>query len=221
MHPPEHVGEHDRVLAGIAGSDRAGDDELRRVDPVTGEDVVQHPRVGALGREGDRGARALGLRPDGGAPVDEQQGAAPQGTHTGQHLPYGRHRPDDRERQRALDVGRGRLQDRLHEVPVGNRAVLQDLDRAEIRRRRVQGGGESGRVVHVGGETARVHPRTAEIGGEGVDVLLRTGEEGDVEALAPEPAGHGAAQPRARSDDGDGGHVGVLCSGSGFSGGRA
>ena len=57
MQIPEHLGEHDRVLPRMTLLDCTGNDELRNVDAVGGEFVMQHLGVClAFIRNGSRGA---------------------------------------------------------------------------------------------------------------------------------------------------------------------
>lgn len=157
------------------------------------------------------------MRDRGGAAVDEEDGAAAEGAHVGQHLVHGGDGAVDGELDRAHEVGGSGLQDRPHEVLVRDRAVLQDLDRAQGRGRGIQGCREGTRIAYVGGESSRRHALADQAGGEGVGPALVAGDERCLEALTAEPPCGGRSEAGACSDDGHGGHdflLGVRRSGT-------
>jgi hypothetical protein len=73
-------------------------------------------------------------------------------------------------------------------------------------RRPVQGGGQRFRVSDVRCVPASGEAVGCQVGGELVDVLLVTRDQGDVEAFGAERTRDGGAQASARANDRDGGH---------------
>src|SRR6476661_10117180 len=119
-------------MVGIAATDAARDDQLRDVNALGPKGVMQHLPIGALSGESHRGTRDSAVRTYGAASVDEEDRAASQLPQHRQEVLDSGDRPKHGLLDRAEEVLRGRLKNRLHELLCGHRTVLEDLDRTKI-----------------------------------------------------------------------------------------
>ncbi len=69
MQVPQQIGQDRGVLLLVAGDDRAGDDELRDLDALGAERLVEQLRVGGLPGERDARPRQMGPWRDRRAPL--------------------------------------------------------------------------------------------------------------------------------------------------------
>lgn len=193
------------------GPDGSGDDQLGGVDVLRGERLVQHAGVGALRGEGDRGTGPVGVGAYGAAAVDEQQGAAAEGAHAGQHGVHGCDGSLDGEGQGRFEVVGARVEDRLHEVGAGHGAVLEDLDGSQRFGGLPESRGEGNGVQDIGGEAVGPDTVAVQLGGQLLQLPGVAGDEGHGVAGGSEAAGGGESEAGAGSDEGKGGHDESFC----------